>query len=88
MASTGRITPEILDPHRFGQECLIGLEFSGIDLSGRRLAGMINAQGISSYVTCDSSLAWRVPDSWSLEDAATVPVVYATVIYALLMVCL
>ncbi|KAJ3652394.1 hypothetical protein Zmor_018363 [Zophobas morio] len=86
MASTGRITPEILDPHRLGQECLIGFEFSGIDLSGRRLAGMINAQGISSYVTCDSSLAWRIPDSWSLEDAATVSVVYSTVIYALLMV--
>ncbi|XP_063924717.1 fatty acid synthase-like [Zophobas morio] len=86
MASTGRITPEILDPHRLGQECLIGFEFSGVDLSGRRLSGMINAQGISSYVTCDSSLAWGVPDSWSLEDAATVPVVYSTVIYALLMV--
>ena len=54
--------------------------------SGRRIAGMTNDQGISSYVTFDSSLVWKIPDSWTLEDAATVPVVYSTVIYALLMV--
>ena len=54
--------------------------------SGRRIAGMTNDQGISSYVTLDSSLTWKIPDSWTLEDAATVPVVYSTVIYALLIV--
>lgn len=27
-----------------------------------------------------------VPDSWSLEDAATVPFIYGTVLYALLKV--
>ena len=54
--------------------------------SGHRMAGMTNDQGISSHVTFDSSLVWKIPDSWTLEDAATVPVVYSTVIYALLMV--
>ncbi|XP_063923651.1 fatty acid synthase-like [Zophobas morio] len=50
------------------------------------MAGMTNDQGISSHVTFDSSSVWKIPDSWTLEDAATVPVVYSTVIYALLMV--
>ncbi|KAJ3652416.1 hypothetical protein Zmor_018384 [Zophobas morio] len=86
MAASGRVNPEILQPHRLGQEILIGFEFSGADLSGRRIAGMTNDQGISSYVTLDSSLTWKIPDSWTLEDAATVPVVYSTVIYALLIV--
>ncbi|KAJ3652436.1 hypothetical protein Zmor_018400 [Zophobas morio] len=86
MAASGRVNPEILEPHRLAQEFLIGFEFSGKELSGRRIAGMTNNQGISSYVTSDSSLDWKIPDSWTLEDAATVPVVYSTVIYALLMV--
>ncbi|KAJ3652417.1 hypothetical protein Zmor_018385 [Zophobas morio] len=86
MAASGRVNPEILQSHRLDQEFLIGFEFSGIDLSGHRIAGMTNTQGISSYVTFDSSLFWTIPDSWTLEDAATVPVVYSTVLYALLMV--
>ncbi|KAJ3652435.1 hypothetical protein Zmor_018399 [Zophobas morio] len=86
MVASGRVNPEILQSHRLDQEFLIGFEFSGKDLSGRRIAGMTDTQGISSYVTFDSSLVWKIPDSWTLEDAATVPVVYSTVIYALLMV--
>ncbi|XP_063924503.1 fatty acid synthase-like [Zophobas morio] len=86
MAASGRVNPEMIHPHRLGQEFLIGFEFSGKDLSGRRIAAMTNNQGISSAVTLDSSLVWKIPDSWTLEDAATVPVVYSTVIYALLMV--
>ncbi|KAJ3652424.1 hypothetical protein Zmor_018392 [Zophobas morio] len=86
MVASGRVNPEILQSQRLDQELLIGFEFSGKDLSGRRIAGMIDTQGISSHVTFDSSLVWKIPDSWTLEDAATVPVVYSTVIYALLMV--
>lgn len=38
---------------------------------------------MSNIVECDKNLSWRVPDNWSLEDAATVPYVYATCYYAL-----
>ena len=103
MAATGRVNPEILQPHRPDQETLIGFEFSGKDLrwcylfiaknkvthiiySGRRIAGMTSIQGISSYFTSDPSSIWKIPESWTLEDAATVSVVYCTVIYALFMV--
>ena len=53
---------------------------------GRRIAGITDCHGISSQVIVDPSSVWQVPDSWTLEDGATVPVVYSTVIYALLMV--
>ncbi|KAJ3653406.1 hypothetical protein Zmor_012660 [Zophobas morio] len=86
MAASGRVNLEILQPHRLDQEILIGFEFSGKDLSGRRMSAMTNEQGISSHVTFDSSLIWKIPDSWTLEDAATIPIVYCTIIYALLMV--
>ncbi|KAJ3652430.1 hypothetical protein Zmor_018395 [Zophobas morio] len=86
MTASGRVNPEIFQPYRLHQEILIGFEFSGLDLSGRRIAGMTNTQGISSYFSFDSSLAWKIPESWTLEDAATVPVVYCTVIYALLAI--
>ncbi|KAJ3652398.1 hypothetical protein Zmor_018367 [Zophobas morio] len=86
MAASGRVNVEMLSTHRIQQEYLVGFEFSGKDLRGRRIAGMIHNQGISSHVIVDPYLVWQVPDFWTLEEAATVPVVYSTVIYALLMV--
>ncbi|XP_063924636.1 fatty acid synthase-like [Zophobas morio] len=86
MAASGRVNPEILQPHRLAQEVLTGFEFSGKDLRGRRIAGITNSQGISSDVSVDSSTIWQVPNAWTLEDAATVSAVYITVLYALLLV--
>lgn len=40
---------------------------------------------MSNIVEYDKNLSWRVPDDWSLEDAVTVPCVYATCYYALYM---
>lgn len=42
-------------------------------------------RGISNVLVPDRDLSWDVPDSWSLEDAATVPLVYAVCYYALYM---
>jgi fatty acid synthase len=39
----------------------------------------IMTQAIASVVLADTVMMWEVPDRWTLEDAATVPVVYATV---------
>ena len=33
----------------------------------------------------DKRFLWQIPDHWTLEQAATVPVVYATVYYALVV---
>lgn len=38
---------------------------------------------ITNIIDADRNLTWYIPDNWSLEDAATVPCVYATCYYAL-----
>lgn len=40
---------------------------------------MVPAKGLATSVLTDPLFTWEVPDEWSLEDAATVPIVYATV---------
>jgi len=60
-----------------------GLEFSGYDRKDRtvRMMGI----GVSSCIArrTKSALRWEVPASMTLEQAATVPVVYLTAAYAL-----
>lgn len=41
---------------------------------------------LATLISADNHLLWDVPDHWTLEDAATIPVVYGTVIYGLVTV--
>jgi fatty acid synthase len=41
--------------------------------------GIIPHGALASVVVADKSSLMEVPDHWTLEDAATVPVAYATV---------
>jgi fatty acid synthase, animal type len=66
-----------------GQECILGLEFSGRAGDGRRVMGMVAARGLATSVEADPQFLWDVPRDWTLEQAATVPVAYATAYYAL-----
>jgi fatty acid synthase, animal type len=64
-------------------------EFSGIGRSGARLMGCA-AGALTSRVYYSGGPAglpclWHVPDAWTLEDAATVPIVYATAYLALIV---
>lgn len=40
---------------------------------------MVAARGLATSVLADPGFLWEVPDKWTLEEAATIPVVYATV---------
>lgn len=63
---------------------LLGMEFSGRDPNGNRVMGYTFGKGIATCVQVHSSLfTWAVPEHWTLEQAATVPIVYSTVYYAL-----
>ena len=42
-------------------------------------------QGLATTVETQRKFLWSVPDNWSLEEAATVPVVYTTAFYALVV---
>jgi fatty acid synthase len=55
------------------------MELSGRDQRGCRIMGIAAQRAIASMVLVNTKLLWKVPDHWTLEDGATVPVVYATV---------
>lgn len=44
--------------------------------------GICDNGSLATQHVVDEHLFIPVPDGWSLEDAATVPVVYSTVLYA------
>ncbi|KAH9365912.1 hypothetical protein HPB48_007753 [Haemaphysalis longicornis] len=66
-------------------DCFLGLEFSGRDPLGRRVMGAVPRHGMATVVPVDPAFLWEVPESWSLEEASTVPVAYLTAYYALLV---
>ncbi|XP_023309306.2 fatty acid synthase [Lucilia cuprina] len=83
MLVTGRLGVELYSSSRIHQSCLLGIEFSGIEIkTGRRIMSMVERSGIASYIEKPSRLLFTVPDHWSLKEAATVPAVYITVYYA------
>ncbi|XP_035437568.2 fatty acid synthase [Spodoptera frugiperda] len=60
-----------------------GKEFSGININGERVMGLLPENALRSVVEADPDLLWPVPEHWSLEDAATVPLAYVNVFYCL-----
>lgn len=42
-------------------------------------------QGLATTVDVDKRFLWPIPEAWSMEQAATVPVVYTTAYYALVV---
>lgn len=83
MLATGKLPPDALPGNLASQECILGLEFSGRDPKGQRIMSMVAARGLATTVVADPDFMWKVPDKWSLEQAATIPVAYATSYYAL-----
>ncbi|KAL3216030.1 hypothetical protein MRX96_033213 [Rhipicephalus microplus] len=79
LLATGKIQVE--PTHGF----ILGIEFSGRDAQGRRVMGLVNGDALATAVAAKPDFLWEVPESWTLEEAATVPAVYATAYYALLV---
>lgn len=50
--------------------------------------GLVRGGAASSRVSAEPKLLWPVPEHWSLEDAATVPLAYAHAFYCLVSVLL
>lgn len=80
MIASGKVSKEAFSG--FAREGHIGLEFSGCDQAGNRYMGIAN-RGIADQVDIHPHSVIPIPDSMSYEEAATIPVVYATVYYAL-----
>nr|XP_050028975.2 fatty acid synthase-like [Dermacentor andersoni] len=85
MLATGKLSADALPGDLATGDLLFGLEFSGLDHRGRRVMGLLAAQGLATAVAVDPSVLWQVPEAWSLQQAATIPMAYATAYYALLV---
>jgi fatty acid synthase len=85
MLAFGRLAPDAIPGQFADRECLLGMEFAGRLKDGTRVMGILPAQALATTVICNREYSWKVPDRWTLKDAATVPVAYATAYYALVM---
>lgn len=85
MLATGKLPPDAIPGDVALQQCLLGMEFSGRDHNGERVMGLLPANGLATCVSADKRFLWRVPSDWTLEQAASVPVVYATAYYSLVV---
>ncbi|XP_064351418.1 fatty acid synthase [Camelus dromedarius] len=85
MLATGKLSPDAIPGKRAAQDCLLGMEFSGRDASGKRVMGLVSAKGLATSVLVPQYSLWDVPSNWTLEEAASVPVVYSTAYYALVV---
>ncbi|XP_063230408.1 fatty acid synthase-like [Bacillus rossius redtenbacheri] len=65
------------------RESGLGLEVSGLDDQGARVMAIVPDGGLATTVR--SSFVWPVPEGWSLREAATAPVAYATAYYSLVV---
>ncbi|XP_022832191.1 fatty acid synthase-like [Spodoptera litura] len=85
MRAVGHVKVDTNDGGRLVEECLIGTEFVGKTANGTRVMGMVRNRGIANLVEADRQSLCPIPDEWSFEEAATVPVAYGTVYYTMIM---
>jgi fatty acid synthase len=79
LVATSRITLDYEMENRIKRQFICGYEFSGITKDGRRVMGLAESKAFSTHVSTDSVLMIEVPDRWTLQEAATIPLVYITV---------
>lgn len=85
MLATGKLSPDAIPGKLASQDCMLGMEFSGRDPNGKRVMGLVPAQGLATSVLLSENFLWDVPSSWTLKEAASVPVVYTTAYYSLVV---
>jgi fatty acid synthase, animal type len=86
LIGSGKLTPNIFGLSRLDKDYVIGSEYAGVSERSRRVMGMVVAGAAGTYVEADDILTWECPDKWTLQQAATVPVVYGVVYTAFFMV--
>jgi fatty acid synthase len=82
MLASGKIDSAVFEGSRAHAAIPIGFEFSGQDPFGNRVMGF-GEKVIGSHARTTLSRLIPIPDSLSYEEAATIPVVYGTVLYSL-----
>lgn len=60
------------------EDAMLGLEYAGILENGRRVMGICKAESMANTIITDIQDVFKVPDNWTLEEAATIAVCYMT----------
>uniref|UniRef100_W4VRN6 Fatty acid synthase n=1 Tax=Corethrella appendiculata TaxID=1370023 RepID=W4VRN6_9DIPT len=85
MLCSGKLGADALPGNLAQQDCILGLEFSGRDSNGNRIMAMVQAKSLATTCVAQRNMTWEIPDNWTMEQASTVPCVYSTVYYALVV---
>lgn len=85
MLSTGKLGVDALPGDLPKQDCVLGLEFSGRDGKGNRVMALVAAKSLATSCVVNKNWLWKIPDNWTMEEASSVPCVYSTVYYALVV---
>lgn len=85
MISSGKLAVDALPGDLASRDCILGLEFSGRDSTGKRIMAMVEAKSLATTCVASRNMLWDIPDNWTMEQASTVPCVYSTVYYALVV---
>jgi fatty acid synthase len=79
LIATGKLAFRVEELDHYGSVCPMGFEFSGVTESGERVMGMTGYGAFATHVKADRRFIFKCPDDWSLQEAATIPIVYLTV---------
>lgn len=85
MLATGKLGVDALPGDLPKQDCVLGLEFSGRDAKGNRIMALVAAKSLATSCVVNKKWLWEIPEKWSMEEAATIPCVYSTAYYALVI---
>lgn len=86
VVATGRLREQKARGNVKALENKIGSEFSGKTDSGKRVMGIgAKMTAIASKVIAPECMTWEVPDDMSLAQAASIPMVYFTAYFALIV---
>ncbi|XP_011688861.1 PREDICTED: fatty acid synthase-like [Wasmannia auropunctata] len=84
MIATGKLVfNQTISQYRLFQDMPLGLEYVGFDANGQRVMGLRDTDCIANVVVKDKDFFWKIPDTWTFEEAATIPCAYSTVYLAL-----
>lgn len=64
---------------------MIGLEFAGVLEDGSRVMGVAKAEALGNTILVNERDLMIIPESWTLEDGATIPVAFLTAYLALVV---
>ncbi|XP_078483822.1 fatty acid synthase-like [Ciona intestinalis] len=81
--ASGKLQEDTLADNPEWFDMLFGTGFSGFNEKKEKVMGIVQTGGLATHVQVETSYLWKVPEQWSLCDAATVPYAYCIAFYAI-----